>query len=1030
MKLPLPTLRKNSYIPVYIIGLLLCLIIYFVAYRSLTIVVEDSLEEMAIQGARLVHSEVQKRMDLVRVMANDSMSENPDAPVAERLANLSNQFDLSVFENVVTADTSGNAASMDGSSLSILDRRYFKEALSGKESIEFPIISRISKNTIIVFAVPLSKDGKIVGVLAAGWPAEELSLITDEIKVTKNGYAYISNKDGLLVTHKDKSLIASQALLDKTMSDPAMASTKKMNIEMRSGKIGVSEYTFNGVTKYMGYAPIEGTTWFIAVTAPKSEVFSDINRVLVLILIGVVFFVIFLTLLNLYTGRLQKKLSIQEKLSKKAIETGGIVTLKLDQTGRILDFNSHFSDKTGLTEAIVKAGTTLQDIVTEAYKERSSSMIKEILSGTHKGSFELAFAGNENKKIFVIWNLVEVEAARNTTIIDMMGLDISEIMAGKDELQSKNKELSYLYDELNALYEELSASEEELKDQYDNLLQKDEKVRRNEERYVLVAETTNTGIWEHDFINEENSYYSPRWGELFNLPTDKFNIPHNDILSRVHPEDVERFEHEYTEYLDRIRSSYNNEYRLCKEDGSYIWVSSVARAIWDESGELLRIIGAVSDITAKKQYEEKIKRLAFYDVLTNLPNRTFLIEKFNELADGGNEPIALIFMDIDNFKLINDSYGHNTGDIILVETATRLLSVVKDNSMVFRLGGDEFAILSWGDINDTDIEEYIKAFVHRLEKAYLIHDNLFNITVSIGLSVYPKDALSFSDLLKNSDTAMYKAKETGKNHFMFFDDKMKTEILKKMQISSQLPIALENEEFRLFYQPQYRTSDEQVLGFEALLRWKSPVLGNISPVDFISIAEETRIIIPLGTWVLREACRFLKEINSIGEGRYFMSVNISVLQIIRNDFCDLVFDILDEFGLSPDLLELEITESVFIESFDIIVENILKLKNGRVKIALDDFGKGYSSLNYLKRLPISAVKIDKSFIDSIMSAEEKDVLVDAIIMIGRNMGLTVVAEGVETSGQFDYLVKYLCDRIQGYYFSKPLPEEEARKLIG
>ncbi|NTV91024.1 MAG: EAL domain-containing protein, partial [Clostridiales bacterium] len=484
----------------------------------------------------------------------------------------------------------------------------------------------------------------------------------------------------------------------------------------------------------------------------------------------------------------------------------------------------------------------------------------------------------------------------------------------------------------------------------------------------------------------------------------------------------------YNAYLEHKSDSYDDEFRILMENGEYKWVRTLAAAIWDDKGMPVKLTGSIEDITAQKEFENRIRKLAYYDVLTGLPNRVMFIEKFNEISASDECNIALIFMDVDNFKLINDSYGHNVGDDILVETGKRVLEVEIENMMLFRLGGDEFAILLWGDVGKEKVEDFVCEVVSRISKSYYIQEYIFNITISMGLAMYPADARNLRDLMKNSDMAMYKAKEAGKNRHVFFDNIMKEEALKRMLISNQLHGALGNNEFKLFYQPQYST-DGVAEGFEALIRWNNPELGNVSPAEFICIAEENRSIIPLGEWVLENSCRFLKEINVNDDANYFVSINISVLQIIRSDFSDYVLGLIKEYGLKPELLELEITESVFIESFDNIVKNITLLRQAGIRIALDDFGKGYSSLNYLTMLPITTLKIDKSFIDNIRQRDEKDVLVDSIIMIGRSLGLEVVAEGVETVEQLEYLRKYGCDRIQGYYFSKPLPEEEVWSVI-
>ncbi len=1027
--LPLPGRKVTVYIPILSFCIIICLLIYFFASMALSAIVASSAEGMAVQGAKLVQSELQKRMDLVKIMANHNMTEKQNLSDRERLSMIVSGFDTSSFDDLGISDLKGYTITQSGISFYSGDRSYYIDAISGKDSISYPVTSRVNGQLVIIFAVPIDQNGKVTGAFSATYPVEDLCSITDGINITKDGFAYIVDSAGRIVAHKNRALIADEEAYQQSQADPGNKSLNDANAAMRSGKTGAIQYTYNGATKYMGYAPIEGTTWFIGVTAPKAQVFAGINRILVFILICVILFSLVIVLLNTYSRKLGKKLRVQERFSQTAIDTGGIITLQIDNEGNVLGFNKYLEMKTGISKTDLQRNISLPDLVSDEDKDRANVMLQEILGGTGQGNIELAFKGHDKQSIFIIWNIAAVDIDSKVSSIELMGLDITEIMKAKIELQLKNDELSTLYEQLSSLYEELSASEEELKTQYLKVLENEESLRKSEDRYSLVTNASNIGIWERDLISGQQ-YFSPRWYEIHGFDGSEPEIEINNWASQTHPDDLDEWVKKVNEHLSNRSAYFEHDYRIRRKNGSVSWVHSVGKGVWNEEGTPIKIAGAISEITIKKEYEEKIKKFAYYDVLTDLPNRAMFIEKFNELSLKNNEIIALIFMDVDNFKLINDSYGHNVGDCILVETGKRIAAVKKENTMLFRIGGDEFAILAWGDMTDEDIEAYIKDFVIEIDKNYSIQEYIFNITVSIGLAIYPRDAQSFMDLLKNSDTAMYKAKESGKNRYVFFNNEMKDEIMKKMQISSQLHNALVNNEFDLFYQPIYRASDAKIEGFEALLRWNSPVIGEVPPMEFIGIAEENRIIIPLGEWVLRKACSFLKEINTAGNGSFFMAVNISVLQIIRSDFSDLVIKILKEYELPPELLELEITESVFIESFDNIVKNIMALRKSGVKIALDDFGKGYSSLSYLKRLPITTLKIDKSFIDNITTSDEKNILADTIIMIGKTMGLTVVAEGVETLEQYDYLIRYHCDRIQGYYFSKPLPESSIWELVG
>ncbi|MCL6602101.1 MAG: EAL domain-containing protein [Paenibacillus sp.] len=428
--------------------------------------------------------------------------------------------------------------------------------------------------------------------------------------------------------------------------------------------------------------------------------------------------------------------------------------------------------------------------------------------------------------------------------------------------------------------------------------------------------------------------------------------------------------------------------------------------------------------------EEKMQHLAYHDLLTGLPNMLALSENAVQtfLAES-NGKAALLFVDIDNFKYINDTMGHGFGDQLIIKASQRLISIVGNEGIVYRFGGDEFIILLY-PLQDTAAIDHIAGQILSGFKAALEMDNsLLHISISIGISIYPKHGDDIMELVKRADIAMYKAKDAGKDNYVIFDQPLNDNFSERMNIEKQLHAAMQLDEFELFYQPQVDLASNTVTGLEALLRWNSPVLGYISPLKFIKVAEDSHIIIPLGAWVLRKACDFLKSLHGLGFENLTMSVNISMLQLLQTDFNDLVLDTLKASGLEPHYLELEITESVLVESYDHVSTKLKQLRDQNIKIALDDFGTGYSSLSYLTHLPISTLKIDKSFIDTIQTGTNQATLVEQIIIIGKRMNMSVVAEGVERTEQLEYLQQQGCDKIQGYLFSKPLAATAVEQLL-
>lgn len=449
------------------------------------------------------------------------------------------------------------------------------------------------------------------------------------------------------------------------------------------------------------------------------------------------------------------------------------------------------------------------------------------------------------------------------------------------------------------------------------------------------------------------------------------------------------------------------------------------------NGEKL-VAGLSVDITDIRNMEKKVKHRAYHDELTNLPNRALFnlclddeLQNATQTGKGG----AVYFIDLDNFKYINDTYGHNFGDKVLCCIADKLREHAGENSLVSRFGGDEFLIIEKNIISRNEAEKSVKGILNIFNHQMKIDKNEIFLTASIGILMYPNDGHDCQEVLQNVDAAMYAAKENGKNNFYFFQKSLRESIIKKTKLEVALRQALENEEFYLNYQPLVDSKSKKIIGAEALIRWDSPVLGRVSPIEFIPFAEETGLIIPIGEWVLRESCRQNKLWHVNGYKDMIISVNISEVQLRQPGFTEIVKNILNETGLDPVFLEIEITESRLMESMDTNVRILDELKKLGIKISLDDFGTGYSSLNYLKALPIDTVKIDKSFIDNICTNSNENAITEGIIFLAHRIGLNVTAEGVELKEQYELLNDEECDKIQGYIFSRPVLAEKVEEMI-
>jgi len=509
----------------------------------------------------------------------------------------------------------------------------------------------------------------------------------------------------------------------------------------------------------------------------------------------------------------------------------------------------------------------------------------------------------------------------------------------------------------------------------------------------------------------------------------------------VHPDDAWIFkmsEEERSAFLEDNPSG-DYEHRIIRRDGEVRTVVVRWIIIKNAAGKIEKWYGATQDITEYKKVEaelchqaEQIRRMAYTDVLTGLSNRTHLNEWLEEEiknARCGKSQGAVLFVDLDDLKNVNDTLGHSYGDAIIMEAGKRIANEVDKNAFVGRIGGDEFVVI----LPEYKDQDCIVPIVNRIKDALCkdakVFGESFHLSASIGVAIYPDDGDTTEAVLKNADNAMYFAKNSGKNCWKFFDANMQAAVYEKMLLTNKLRRAVENKEFELYYQPQVRVTDGVIMGFEALIRWNSPEHGVIMPARFIPLAEQNGLIKAIGSWVLQEACQFARRLTDKGWKNIYIAVNVSPCQVSADDFIDNVRDAIHNAGIAPYQLEIEITETVLIASLNESICKLSELRLMGVRLALDDFGTGYSSLTYLQQLPVQTLKIDKSFIDMILVAGSKKKIISTIIDIAHIMEMKVIAEGVEAEKQLDYLKQCHCNLVQGYLFSRPVPEKEALRLL-
>ncbi|NWF79705.1 MAG: EAL domain-containing protein [Chloroflexi bacterium] len=559
-------------------------------------------------------------------------------------------------------------------------------------------------------------------------------------------------------------------------------------------------------------------------------------------------------------------------------------------------------------------------------------------------------------------------------------------------------------------------------------------LRESEERYALAARGANDGLWDWD-LRTNQIYYSPRWKAMLGFAEHELGTDPAEWFERVHPDDRERLEIHLQAHFRRLITHFQHEYRIRASDQSYRWMLCRGLAVWDAHGTATRIVGSQTDITDRKRAEQRLLHDAFHDGLTGLPNRMLFLDRLkhailrNRRSEGHS--FAVMFLDLDRFKVINDSLGHSAGDALLEEIARRLEHSMRPGDTAARLGGDEFAIL----LEDISSSEAALAISERIQQAIAmplrLNDREMFTTASIGITLYQPGYESAADLIRDADTAMYHAKMRGKACAVVFDPAMHAAAMEQLQVETALRWAVERDELRLHYQPIVALDSQRIEGFEALIRWQHPQRGLLFPRDFIAIAEETGLIVPIGWWVLREACRQLKRWqNEVpGAETLWVTVNLSARQLVQPDVVQIVLGVLDEHQLAAQALKLEITETALVNSSQQVREALSELRAAGVKICIDDFGTGYSSLSYLQRLPVDILKIDRSFIQTIEETGDQGAIVGNIIALASVLGLEAVAEGTETASQVQRLRDLHCSYGQGWLFSKPLKPTDAVGLL-
>jgi len=694
---------------------------------------------------------------------------------------------------------------------------------------------------------------------------------------------------------------------------------------------------------------------------------------------------------------IEERYKVLFKLSHIAISvadadhnTSSLVVEKNDTNqfleGALVDCNQAFLDLIGCKniETLQDQKRSIYNLMTESSAKRFNQLVhKELLVRGFSSEFELELLTQEKVKIPVIAQLI----LRYSEIGEPM-----EIWGVMRDIREKR--------------------------QIEEKLRLSAQVFESSKDAIIISDQDNKIISVNNAFTDITGYES------------KEVIGKNPKFLQSGRHDKEYYQQLWSDL--NLKGYWQGEIWNRRKDGEIYpeWIS--ISIVFNEAGDITHFIAIFSDISEKKTTEAHIEFLANYDPLTQLPNRRLFIDRLYQalkIAEREKSKLAVLFFDLDHFKTINDSLGHSIGDEMLIEVGHRINNCMRDTDSPSRLSGDEFAALI-ADIDDIgDVITVVQKIIAAIRNVFKINQYELHVTISVGISVYPNDGENYEALLKNADTAMYCAKNNGRDNFEFFSSAMSTQALERLSLESSLRKAVENDELVVFYQPQIQVDSGKIVGMEALLRWPHPEMGMIPPDKFIPLAEETGLIIPIGTWVLEEACRQNKAWQDLGLIEIPVAVNLSAVQFRQHNLLEIVQKALLDTGLNAHSLELELTESLLMDCSEYNVTLLRRFRQLGLTLSIDDFGTGYSSLSYLKRFPINKLKIDGSFSKGLPKDKHNASITSAIISLGHDLEMNVIAEGVETESQFNFLQAQQCDEIQGYLFSKPLPAEEMQKLM-
>lgn len=937
------------------------------------------------------------------------------------------------FQLLITHDLNGNQiARTSGQLTNRADRWWFKKFMAERTPyITKTYYSLASESPITTILHGIYQQGNLVGLLMSDIETRRLQQMVEGYNSGAGSYAYLLDGEGVVIAHPDRQQVAElynyktmkKTVLSRDDNGIILKDDKKNEItdeidfsvapslqvivnKVMAGETGMGEYTdLDGAENICAYHTIllPGTSdsWSLIVVQKKSVALAFVRDVAIKNIVAGIAVLLLSIALAVWFSRLITRPLLKIVNATSQIKEGDL-TARLD----IASFNEVGVLATNFNQMVAELAQhreRLEDLVTARTRELGAA--NEELTAM-------------NEEMTAINEVLEGSNERLAAEITVRQQTENNLLLREQQYRAATHLLTRPSDEMEGLLESILRDAIQLVKAPDGYIG----LYDDNGRFFYIHHAV--GIHEPRIMQPEPvelgmQGYVYQSGEMFYV------------------EDYSKYPNRMKEKcLDRLSSMLMFPLKQAGEVKGILaasWVDTV-HPVSKEDVEVLKQFADLAAVAMERATTQKlIRQIAFHDTLTGLPNRAnvhMYLEEEMKLARRGESSGSILFIDIDELKNINDNFGHSYGDSVIIAAGKHIVEALGEKAFAARIGGDEFIVVLPGENNREKAGQIADKTIRALCQEYEVSVERIHMSASMGVVVYPDDGDRVEDILKKADSALYAAKRAGRNCWRFYEPILLEEAYEKMMLTNGLRRALEREELFLHYQPQWTLAGEAVVGFEALLRWNSPEYGLVSPVQFIPLAEQSGLILPIGQWVLQEACRFARQLADKGKAHVHVAVNISSRQLLADDFVTMVCTSIAAAGIEPKQLEIEITESVLIESLEESVRKLSQLRELGVKLSLDDFGTGYSSLTYLRSLPVDILKIDKSFIDKIACDETQLQVAGTIITLGHSLGLLIVAEGVETPDQLTLLAQFGCDRVQGYIFSRPIAAEAAFQLLG